>query len=658
MQKLMFIAVLWIACIQAASVCAQTEGGQTRKLEPIVIQGRSGNEAPNAPYHLPESAEAATWSIDQNGIQALEPRDVFDVLSYAPGVQLSFQGRKGMNFISSRGGGTFTGGSSFAVLIDGIYVPWTQSSRMLASFPVDAIESIKVVRDSTILTLAPLTGLGSKGAAVQGVIIIKTRKPEKNESQIKASYGNLNRSKIFLNHADRFDTAYYSLNYNRLNDDGRDDWNNASNSDSILLKGGYDNNGLKTDASFYYDWASREIQRATSVSKTSDSRWEYDPLDTLMATANVAKQWNAGQTTSLGLYTSKVDATAKYRSYSKPTYSEHDPVEKVIHADLSHIINTDRNNFRIGGQAIFWDCPHGQFYYENVEREEELYSSYVHDEYSISEAWSIDAGARIDYKHISKGINKYDSTDATPTDLISDKWADPYYSVAAGTSYKINEIWQASFRANYVEQGADSFLVAADDKTLNPEKQWRYEAGVIARLHPSVQAAFTAFYYDIADMKQAVGSIKVDGDVISVYDNADTVRKGIELDFTGYILTPDLNYEVNYSYQRSNNDIDDEAIPHHIASLRLGYRMMPFQCNVMWRWVSEYESNQFAVQNLYYEIGDFSRLDANISYDFTVGKSQIRATLFGQNLTDEEYETRLGWKDVGLTYGVELGFKF
>jgi iron complex outermembrane receptor protein len=146
--------------------------------------------------------------------------------------------------------------------------------------------------------------------------------------------------------------------------------------------------------------------------------------------------------------------------------------------------------------------------------------------------------------------------------------------------------------------------------------------------------------------------------VYSIYANADTVRKGMELDIVGYIGTPKLNYALTYSYQRSGNDADDDSMPHHIASLRLGYRLMPLQFNVMLRHVSEYDSNQFAVGNQYYEIGDFSRVDANISYDFKVADAQMRATLFGQNLTDEEYQTRLGWKDVGMTYGVELGVTF
>ena len=656
MTRKIFLTILLLLGIYTPAI-ADTENENTQQLEPMVVRAPASNEAPNSPFHLPESLQAATWSIDQKGIESLKPRDLFDVLSYAPGVQLDMQGRKGINFISSRGS-SFIGGSSFAILIDGVYVPWTQSSRILASFPVDTIDTMRVVRDTTALSLTPLTGLGSMGTAVQGVVLIKTRKPEKKQSRIKASYGNLNRSKIFLNHENRFESTYYSLNYNRLNDDGRDGWNNASESNSILLKGGYEDNGLAVDASFYHDWASRELLHATEVSKTSNSKWEYDPLDTLMATANFSKKWSDDQTTALGLYTGRVSTTIHYQSYANSSYSEDDQEDNVVQADLHHIVTTSKHNLRIGGQAIFWDCPDGQFYYEGVEREEELYSGYLHEEYQLFSNLRFDAGGRIDYRHISKGINKYAPLDPTPTVPIDDEWSDPYYALAVGTAYRLSATWEASLRISYNRQGADSYLLTEDDEELNPETQLRYEAGLTAAFHPSIRATVTGFYYDIEDGKQTVGSVTVGEDVYSIYANADTVRKGMEMDIGGYIGTPNLNYALTYTYQCSDNDSDDDSMPHHIASLRLGYRLSAWQFNAMVRHVSEYDSNQFSVGNKYYEIGDFSRVDANISYDFTFAKTRMRATLFGQNLTDEEYQTRLGWKDMGITYGVELGFTF
>ncbi|KMY65875.1 hypothetical protein AAU61_19780 [Desulfocarbo indianensis] len=658
MKKCLLMLVVSLACLQAAQAWAKEEEEKPHSLEPVTVSATSQKEPRNSPYRLPESSLSATWSIDQKEIQALQPRDVFDVLSYAPGIQLAYQGRKAMNFLGGRGGGNFIGGTSYAILVDGIYMPWTQSARVLASFPVDTIESIKVVRDSTILTLAPLAGLGAVGSPVQGVIMIKTRKPERRESEVKVGYGNLNRYKAFLSHGDRIDNTYYSLNYNKQHDDGREDWNNASDSDSILLKGGYDANGLTADLSFYYDWASRETARSKPISMTSDSKWEYDPLNFMMVSANLAKAWNANQTTSLGLYMGRLDAELKMRSYSKPTYSTHDPEDNAIQAALRHIITTENNTLRVGAQALWWDVPNGQLYYEGTAREEELYSLYVHDEYALTSALTLDAGARLDRKHVTKGINKYAPTDKTPTDIVEDEWAEPYYTAAVGAAYRLNKIWRLSFRTSYVEQSSDNYLLTKDDKTLDPEKQWRYEAGLEAKLHPAFNAVLTVFHYDISNLKKSVGTVKSGEDLISVYDCSDVARQGAEAEINGYLFTPSLTYAASYSYQTSDDDTDNDAIPRHIASLRLGYTLMPFQANLLLRHVSEYQSNQFSVGNLYYEIGDYSRVDANLSYNFKLADTQMRATLFGQNLTDKRYETRLGWEDVGLTYGLELSAKF
>ena len=658
MRRVLYSILIGVFFAQCGLAWGQEPETRSHEIDPITVQGDLVAEPPNSPYHLPESTKAATWSLDREQIQALEPRDVFDVLSYAPGVQVSFQGRKAMNFLSSRADGNFIGGSSFAVLLDGAYIPWTQSSRVLASYPVENIESIQVVRDASVFTLAPLAGLGSIGTAIQGVIIIKTHKPEKDQTQIKGSYGNLGRYKALASHGDKLEKGFYNLTFNKQHEDGRDGWNNGSDSNTFLGRAGYDHQGLKADGSFYYSGASREIQRGLPISTTYDNKWEYDPLNMLMATGNVRKEWNPNQTTSLGVYTGQLDTTVRYRSWTKSTYTYNDQEDNVMQADLHHVVTTEKNNFRVGGQAIFWDCPSGQLFYEGVERREQLYSAYLHDEYTLTKALSLDLGGRMDQKHVSKGINKYMASDKNTTVLINDQWAEPSYGVGAGLAYRFNPIWEASLRTSFTEQGADKFLVSAENQPLGAEKQLRYEAGLIGKLHPALKTSATAFYYDISDMKQYVGSVKRGSDLINVYTDADAKRSGAELDVSGYILTPRLTYGLSYSYQRSDNDIDDRSLPHHIVALRLGYRHAPFQVNLTLRHVSDYDSNLFAVDNLYHEVGDYSPIDANVSYDFKMGRSQWRATLFAQNLGDELYQTRLGFEDVGLTYGVELGVKF
>jgi iron complex outermembrane receptor protein len=478
------------------------------------------------------------------------------------------------------------------------------------------------------------------------------------ENKVRLSYGNLNRFKAFAQHGDKKDRFYYSLAYSKQHDDGRDDWNNGSDSDAVLVKGGYDSQGLKVDLNFYHDWAWREIQRPTEDNTVYDAKWKYDPLNTMLISATLAKQWNESQTTSAGFYRGRIDADLQKESFSKSGFlSVHRQEDEAIQADLRHIITTQNNTFRVGGQAIWWKTPTGQFYYENKPREEELYSVYLYDQYALSENFKIDAGARMDKKHITKGIDKFAPTQTT-TALIEDKWAEPYYTLTLGAAYQLAEKWEFSFRTSYVEQSTDNFILTVDDKSLPAEKQLRYEVGLTGQIHPAFNPTLTLFYYDISNLKTSVGSIRIGPDDVNIYDAIDVGRSGFELDFRGRLWDDHFSYGLTYTYQTSNSDKDDREMPNHMASLRLGYTLNPFQANLMFLYMAKYDAARFAVDKKVHEVGGIKRVDANISYGFNVGKAKMRATLFGQNLTDQHYETRLGWEDVGLTFGLELSADF
>jgi iron complex outermembrane receptor protein len=219
-----------------------------------------------------------------------------------------------------------------------------------------------------------------------------------------------------------------------------------------------------------------------------------------MFSGNIAKAWNAGQTTSIGIYTGRIDTDLHMESTTKPQVTVRNQEDNLMQADLRHIVTKEKNTFRVGGQVILWETPTGQFYYETMPRDEELYGLYVHDEYSLTDRVTIDAGARMDRKHINKGIDKYAPTQSTSA-LIEDKWQKPYYSSGVGVAYQPDNNWLFSFRTSYVEQGTDSYLTTVDDRSLDAEKQWRYEAGIAAQLHPAIRTGLTLFYYDIDNMK-------------------------------------------------------------------------------------------------------------------------------------------------------------
>ena len=150
----------------------------------VTVTGKKLREPVTSPYAVPESSQIQTEVITAEDIQDLHPATVWDVFEQIPGMEVSYQGRMHIDFGNIRGSG------SYGVILDGVYMPTT--TRILAMFPTDTIESMIFVRDATALTLGPSTNFGtSTGASNQGFVVIKTKRSSKLEGGLIGSLGHL-----------------------------------------------------------------------------------------------------------------------------------------------------------------------------------------------------------------------------------------------------------------------------------------------------------------------------------------------------------------------------------------------------------------------------------------------------------------------------------
>jgi hypothetical protein len=508
MKSVVVIASLVVLLGFAASVPAEDREETVRSygLDPVTVSAgkeknvsRAGKEEPAySQFAVPESSKVATEVFTAEEIEEMHPRDVFDILEYGAGVDVSFQGRKALNFVGIRAG------DNLGVILDGVYLPWSQASRILAGFPTDAIEEVRIIRDSTVLTIGPLTQLTSlQGSPSQGFIVIRTKRAKKFENGIVASYGSLDTYQTHAYHGSKVGEFDYRLAYTYQNTDGKTGWYNGSNSSSALFRGGYAGETFNLDAFLYYSGGLREFQRSTPINaQTYDQRWKYDPLKTIMAALHMDKRWVAGQTTALTYSYSAVNDDMVSSTFSKPIISkataQRDYVQNI---DLRHVAEFGKNTLKAGANAVLWETPTGQFFYEGKQREEDLYGFFIHDEQRLlSDRLSIDGGFRLDMRYIGKGIDKFKVSESK-TQVIRDEWAKNAYTGAVGAAYKINPVWTASARFSYSYQPTDAFLVTLDDKELPAEERFKYEAGVTANLHPAFSPALTLFYYDINGAK-------------------------------------------------------------------------------------------------------------------------------------------------------------
>jgi len=628
----------------------------------VGVSGKREREPVYSATTVPASAAATVEEFTRDDIQAVAPASVYDLAALSPGARVEFQGRKGMNSLQLRGGDTV------GVILDGVYIPWSQASRILAQFPVDAIESVKIVRDSSAVTLGPFVafspavshdnvpspGLGSSN---QGFMVITTKKGKGAELGGIAEYGSLDTRSFQLYHGNSKGPFSYRMAGTASGTSGRDGWNNAANNTSLLLNGNYDTAAFKADFLIYYANGRREIQRATTDSTAYTSIWNYDPLESLQIALNLHKQWNAVHTTSLSYARGRVtDDETMGLSTSAATPLAIRQEDQVESWHLWHVAATANNRLVGGFQTFLWKSPTGQFFYENMPRKEDLFSGYIQDEYKFNSRLTLDGGVRVDGKLIEQGSDKYSPLQAS-NKKIENEWQQPAISLSLGSSYKLDEVHRLVGRFGYSRQDADSFLATVGNTSLNTEERFKYELGAEASYNPVFNPSVTLFLYDISNFAYAAATAGSGASVYNIYDTADVIRTGVETSVKGS-LPWGLGYHAGYSYITTNRSDTNKVMSHNMVNLRLSHQIGGVESNLTLNYVGPHENNLYSVGNVYRAAGDYTRLDLNVSYAFRVNNAQARATVYGRNLLDDRYVNIAGWQDQGMTCGGKLEVSF
>lgn len=664
-----------------AGLAAETVG----ELAPVVVEDARDEVPAYSRFAVPRSVEASQ-TMTREDIEAIRPRDVSDLIETALGMSIGRQGARVHNFSYNRG-------DNVSIILDGVYLTQTEAQRVLGDLPVEMIDSIRFLRDSTVITIGPLMSFGSAnaGSPNQGFIVITTRKAMpggESGGEAHVSYGRYDTRKAsgFLSYSGLDGRASVGLGYQRSQTDGRDDWNNAYEGDTFLLNGAYKDADLNASASLFVNRAERDIQRATGtysgVTKypvsgpTPDgvldkNIWRYDPMNTMVFAVNLARTWNEHNTTALTYGWSQTEGTQYAYTTIKPksSVSGSDAKDQAIEWNLSHTLSGEQNTFKIGAQSVRW---YQQSEGSDTPRREQVFGAYVTDEYRLTPAWSIDGALRMDKKHIIEGGDKYLSS-GNQVQLSNDEWTDKATLVSIGSAWQIDPTWRLSARYSFNHTPTPDVLTTRDDAELDAEDRSRYELGIEADFSPALQASLTPFYYNIKNAKVSDGSISEDADgnplideasgeatSITVYKAADRIRRGFELSLRGRFADDALGYELGWTHFNDSEEDGENGseFPDNKYTARLNWRQGPWNSNVTLLRVDPYLSYG-------YTVGDFTTVNLSVARQF--GKD-VTVTLYGQNLTDEHYGTNnkgypatANWgvlRDVGATYGVEVAVKF
>lgn len=672
-------------CLPGVAVAADDD----RMLAPVLVQAQRGSALPVAdmPAYsrtaLPASV-SAEQTFTREDIQALRPRDVYDLMETSLGMSISRQGSRVNNFSSNRGG-------EVSFLLDGVYLTSTEAQRVVGDIPVAMIDSIRFVRDASVLSITPVMGFGGRvSAPAQGVVVINTLKSGQTPDGVElkgslASYGTAKGSVVF-NRSLADGRLTLGGGVQHAQSDGKPDWNNGYQNDTYMLNGGWKDQNFLAAASLYVNRSDRKIQRYIGVMGGASVRvgelgpeiWKYDPRDTQLFSLNLARHWNERHTTALTYGRSKVDGYGYFATVSNRNPPAQYFRDESSDLNLSHTIRDPDNLFKIGAQRISW--------YQQTEstgagapRKEAIYGLYLSDEYRLSPSWALDGSVRVDRKRIIKGGDKYGNKGEV-VKLSEGVWTDKAYLLSLGSAWQINPTYRLTGRYAYSVTPTPDTLTTTRD--LPAEKLNRWELGVQAYFHPALQAALTPFYYTAKNAKvvdasapkvSVINAITGATEFLDVYTSANRItRKGLELSLKGRLAEGGygaLGYELGWSHFKDgsiNSSSGGVQVPKDRYSARLDWRYGRWNSTLGVLRVDEY-CHYF--QRACLPSGDFTTVNLNISRTFDHG---VTVSLFGQNITNQRYYTRHktgngqtqfeksygALADVGATWGVEVEVKF
>jgi iron complex outermembrane receptor protein len=657
-----------------ASACAATASDTLQTLPDVEVSARPAREElqPRSlanPYRTEKSAEAGTETFNREDIQALEPKDVFDLLDKAVGLNVTYQGRKSPFFVDQRGGGNLT------YILDGAILP-TSSNRILQSIPLEAIEQIQVVRGSSSLVLGPTIPVGSSasGSGVNtGFVIIRTRRPAKTEATATSYWEQALSQKYADGQSVYFGTVlgdsagvsgHVAGMVSRSDVPSKATWFDGRSSGAVMAAGGIKWKGFSLDLMGYGDTAYFEMQRGLTLADTLDnSKWYYQPLVTTVLSANGSMVWNPAQVTIFSGYWTKYEQTEIDASFANATTATKQFAERTEGGSLRHNARFANTLLQAGGQYVQSSGfgPNTSNSYNNWKTSVLGWSASA-EQGLLDNSVSLDAGYRQDIKHVDRS-----ATAATKISADTNVDLAPARVITAGAGWDPGFLKvSARYFGGWEGTNGDFDLVTKSGAALHAEKQTRLETSLEGTLFPWARPMATWFLVYIDNQKTATtDTYTVDAATYYYYTESNSRRQGLEFQLNGS-LGALVNYGLTWTHLLVNEtetsgvttDNITVAYPENIYTARIGAAWKGWRANISGKNVDPWftsTSSMGTATNV--KLGDYIRYDANIAKDLSFAGHWATAEIYGRNLTNDRYSTRYTtgyYRDRGLTLGTKL----
>ena len=634
------------------------------------------------PYRVESTGRFGSEVITREDIEALAPKDVFDLLDKAVGMNLTYQGRKSPYFLDERGGGNLT------YILDGAILP-TSSNRILQKIPMAAIEQIQVVRGSTSLAMGPTIPIGSSNSGsgiTTGFVIIRTRQPKGTEAEGSTFVEQAvdqpaaNGQSIYAGTQMGDPGAvngYIAGMWSRRDVPSKDSWFDGQTADAGMATAGFRNGRFSLNTMVYQDRGTFEMQRGVTVTGALDaSKWYYDPLKTNVFSADMSMAWTDNQVTLLSFFDTKYQQTEYDESFSSnkavaPKYFD----EKTRGYNLRHNARFGDTLLQAGWQATESEGfgPNTSSAYNNWRTQVQGWSAAI-EQKLFEKRLTLDAGYRRDDKHIDHSV----SGNLTPAKIAAQLKANNNIDMAParvftlGARWQIDDVYALNGRYFDGDEGTsgDFDLVTKSGAPLHPTRQKRTEIAFEAAPVSYFKPTLTWFDVDIRNQKAATtNTYIVDGQTYYYYMEADTHRRGLELLISGEI-TPRTSYSFAVTHMLENEatsaGVTTDALgltqPTNLYTFRLSHGWDDWRTNLWVKRVDPWNTSTSAMGTAYnVNLGDYTRVDANIMRDFPFDGHKATLELYGRNLGNDHYATRYTtgyYYDRGRTIGLQLSAKF
>ena len=649
------------------------------------------------PFRMAESSELQTQTITREEIENLRPSNAFELLNNATGVIATEGSRKGFSSLNIRGD------SNFIWIVDGAYMQPTMAARLMKSIPVMAIEEVQVVRGGTALTLGPMTGsISPGGAPVDGFVVVRTRKPKENESQVRLALETNDTVQtgawLARKVGEPENKGYVAglINYSDTNGpkdklDNGAGYNVWRESTSGLVKTGFQTNGWAVDLMGYKDDGEFGVPNANNHFRTgagtgpspysygSTGSWRVAPSQTDMFVLNASKGWSSTQTTLLSL-----SNTQSHQVLQSPGSALND--NDITHLNLRQHMDFGKTRVALGGDFLHWKNPSGMNYFEGIKREEETKGLFATIEQKLlDDRLTLDAGLRRDQVKVLHGLDYYTAGAQPPGGTSSpliyqDRTLPSAEFKSLGASYKLNAVWKATTRYSTANQ-VNRNLNPMTGVTLGDDEQKKWEMGFAGTVNPWFNPSINFFSREVKNEKSVKGftytnannaivtgttcaarvaetganSVKWNGtsDIAECYGQDDTLRQGVELVSSGR-MSESGSYRFGWTHFTKLDRVE-LTTPKNIVDFSMSQDLSVYKLTGSVKRVSSYRGSTTDANDF---LGGYYRVDFGVGRNIRWSDVDTRITAYVRNLTDKRYETSNGIQDVGRVLGVEMIAKF